>query len=416
MTVFSKLTATCHEAGHPWSPSCLNTASEIGVHAFVEGLRLYLPFYLIGAIWRRKTARKALVEAIRSSMFLSANGANMVLFHCALRRLLGCYYTATAAFLPNFIGSFLALLVERKSRRGLLAFYVANMGIDTLFRMLKFRGFARSIPCGDVWMFCLAMGSLMYLSKTNPSLREAEDRVFKLFVEPTSYVDVKNVAMRVVRLVRAYLPLPTIPPQWSTQRPSSIVSTILNSVNTGCSGFVLGYLITAAFSLAGSLSKILFNPRLLKGYLFSWWNFRMGCFLGSFNCGYRLIFYVLRSVLRLSVSKASALAGCISGLSMFFVRSSAVSLYSATKAIEFAYAVAVHKGKLPSPFYYADALIYGFFFGIMVHAAILESHNLTPRYKRLLLKLTANRIREVNSKLLDQLGTKASLKPFLESL
>ena len=36
--------------------------------------------------------------------------------------------------------------------------------------------------------------------------------------------------------------------------------------------------------------------------------------------------------------------------------------------LKFAYAVAVHKGKLPSPFYYADALIYGFFFGIMVHA------------------------------------------------
>ena len=49
MTVFSKLTATCHEAGHPWSPSCLNTASEIGVHAFVEGLRLYLPFYLVSS-------------------------------------------------------------------------------------------------------------------------------------------------------------------------------------------------------------------------------------------------------------------------------------------------------------------------------------------------------------------------------
>ncbi len=48
-----------------------------------------------------------------------------VVFEC--RRLIGRFYHFSSIFLPSCVGTGLALLIERKSRRGLLAGYVATV-------------------------------------------------------------------------------------------------------------------------------------------------------------------------------------------------------------------------------------------------------------------------------------------------
>lgn len=39
---------TCHEAGHTWGTSCLYTNFELTSFVFYEGVKLYLPIYLVG--------------------------------------------------------------------------------------------------------------------------------------------------------------------------------------------------------------------------------------------------------------------------------------------------------------------------------------------------------------------------------
>ncbi|KAH8022149.1 hypothetical protein HPB51_022031 [Rhipicephalus microplus] len=53
MAVFSKyaelldyhLPYNCYEIGHTWTPSCVDASVYVGLHAFRESLKIYLPLY-----------------------------------------------------------------------------------------------------------------------------------------------------------------------------------------------------------------------------------------------------------------------------------------------------------------------------------------------------------------------------------
>ena len=77
--------------------------------------------------------------------------------------MLGRFYYTLCAYVPSFFGSLLAILVERPSRRRALAFYVANIGSETLYRILVSRGYFTPIPYGRFMLFSAAVTSLVYL-------------------------------------------------------------------------------------------------------------------------------------------------------------------------------------------------------------------------------------------------------------
>lgn len=55
-----------------------------------------------------------------------------------------------------------SILVERKSRRGELALYVAPRGLDTLMGTLLSNRVIPRLPLAEVALFSLSTGALMY--------------------------------------------------------------------------------------------------------------------------------------------------------------------------------------------------------------------------------------------------------------
>uniref|UniRef100_A0A8C4RP61 Transmembrane protein 135 n=1 Tax=Erpetoichthys calabaricus TaxID=27687 RepID=A0A8C4RP61_ERPCA len=132
MAAFSKsIPHNCYEIGHTWSPSCTLSSLQITAGALEASLKIYAPLYLIAAILRRRNKEyylyKLLPEILQSSSFLTTNGGLYIAFFCILRRLLGKFYIWSSGFGAALPASYLAILIERKSRRGLLTIYMANL-------------------------------------------------------------------------------------------------------------------------------------------------------------------------------------------------------------------------------------------------------------------------------------------------
>lgn len=74
---------------------------------------------------------------------------------------MGHYNIVTVSFLPVFLSSVFSILIERPSRRILLALYVSNVATETIWNMLMYRGMVRSIPYGETLIFSVSMAILL---------------------------------------------------------------------------------------------------------------------------------------------------------------------------------------------------------------------------------------------------------------
>uniref|UniRef100_A0A3P8U5U6 Transmembrane protein 135 n=1 Tax=Amphiprion percula TaxID=161767 RepID=A0A3P8U5U6_AMPPE len=131
MAALSKLPHNCYEIGHTWNPSCVQSAADVTRSALEVSFKIYAPLYLIAAVLRRRKKdyymKRLLPEILWSTSFLTANGGLYIVFFCILRKLLGGFYSWSAGFGSALPASYIAILLERKSRRGLLTIYMANL-------------------------------------------------------------------------------------------------------------------------------------------------------------------------------------------------------------------------------------------------------------------------------------------------
>lgn len=84
--------------------------------------------------------------------------------------------------MPAFIGSSMAVLIEKPNRRSSLAFYVANVASDALFRIYVARGYVRPIKNGQVYMFTVAIATLMWLAKKHGFENDPMSSAIRLIV------------------------------------------------------------------------------------------------------------------------------------------------------------------------------------------------------------------------------------------
>ncbi|RWS19704.1 hypothetical protein B4U80_05306, partial [Leptotrombidium deliense] len=144
----------CYEVGHTWDPSCTKSVWLITSQVLREGFLMYSGLYLFSllALSRKINAEKVkeTIESIlTSTAFLGFNGFAMFAFFCATRKLSGTFYYTLVSALPAFLGSLLAIQIERPSRRGALAVYCANIASECLYRMSEKKGYIRSLPNGE---------------------------------------------------------------------------------------------------------------------------------------------------------------------------------------------------------------------------------------------------------------------------
>ncbi|GBM07510.1 Transmembrane protein 135 [Araneus ventricosus] len=159
MAVLSKIAGislpfNCYEVVHTWHPDCNTAALFVGASFFREGLKMYFPLYVITLFLRGKLSLDAcmntLTNIFTSSAFLGFQGVGVIFFSCLLRKLLGRYYFLSYIYIPTVITCFLALLIERKSRRLPLAIYVANVATETILRMAAARGIVKPVRNAEV--------------------------------------------------------------------------------------------------------------------------------------------------------------------------------------------------------------------------------------------------------------------------
>lgn len=179
--LLNPLCVTCQEFQHPWTDKCVNATAGILLSATPYCLRVYTIVYAFSLLMRHRIPtledlKRTLLGIMQSTAFLVTNAYTFILYNCLLRNLLGRYYFGTVAFLPSFLASLTAILVERPARRPLLTLYVANVATEALWKMAESRNLVRSFPHGQTLIFATSMSTLLYLYRLGAS----SDSIFNI--------------------------------------------------------------------------------------------------------------------------------------------------------------------------------------------------------------------------------------------
>ncbi|XP_014670516.1 PREDICTED: transmembrane protein 135-like [Priapulus caudatus] len=418
---------SCYELGHTWTPGCWKAFFDTMTFAFRASLRTYASFYLLTAALKNKNKEyyltKFLPDMLRSTVFLTANACLFIGAFCMIGKVLGKYGLITAGFVPAFIASFLSVLIERKSRRGMLAVYLTNLASEYLFKSLVAHGYIKPIKFGEVFMFMITAAVYMFLFCSHDGLAGAEQKGIKFIVGDLEQVNggdewqaktetrKKQVllgAKYLLGLTKYINVLNNVVKSWRKHHLCRHSHSCLSYVIQGTlRNFMIGYGIQGCMKLVGSVPKLLKQPHLLLTSLTHGHNVRLGCFLAGF-CGiFRGVCCLLRWLTAEHKRQHAAVAGFLAGSSMGFYRSVPISLYLFWKLLETLYYKGIEAGHLPS-FRHFDVMLYAFSTAINFHAAVFSPHLMRPAYWDFLKKLTNQRFAEMNRLVLDIYGTNAA--------
>ncbi|XP_012671956.1 transmembrane protein 135 [Clupea harengus] len=436
MAAFSKsIPHSCYEIGHTWNPSCTLSTLQVTAGALEVSFKIYAPLYLIAAILRRRKKdyymKRLLPEILQSTSFLTANGGLYIAFFCILRHLLGGFYSWSAGFGAALPASYLSILLERKSRRGLLTIYMANLATETVFRMAVTRGILNPIKHGEVLLFCLTASLYMFFFRCKDGLKGFAFSALKFIVGK------EEIPTHSFLAEQAYAKAPERAVAESNEgappsRHSSIVAFTKRLLESLCKhgprhrcckhyhdncisycikGFIrmfsVGYLIQCFLKVPSAFRQAFTKPSRLLSLLYNKENFQLGAFLGSFVSIYKGTSCFLRWVRNLDDELHALIAGFLAGISMLFYRSTTISMYLFSKLVETVYFKGIEAGRFPY-FSQADTIIYAISTAICFQAAVMEVQNLRPSYWKFLLRLTKGRFAIMNRRALDSFGTGAS--------
>ncbi|KAM8900384.1 transmembrane protein 135 [Spinachia spinachia] len=441
MAALSKIPHSCYEIGHTWEPSCAQAAVDIARGALEVSFKVYAPLYLIAAVLRRRKKdyylKRLLPEILWSTSFLAANGSLYIVFFCILRKLLGGFHSWSAGFGSALPASYIAILLERKSRRGLLTIYMTNLATETLFRMAVTRGIVKPVKHGEVLLFCITASLYMFFFRSKDGLKGFSFSALKFIIGkeeiPTHSVAGEPMCARPLERAAAVAPedsqaLGDGQPSRSTTLASQLRALLQsickkgprhrcckhyqdNCISYCVKGFVrmfsIGYLIQCCLKVPSALRYMLTKPSRLPSLFYNKKNFQLGAFLGSFVSIYKGTSCLLRWLRNIDDELHALIAGFLAGMSMFFYKSTSISMYLFSKLVETMYFKGIEAGRFPY-FPHADTVLYAISTAICFQAAVMEVQNLRPTYWKFLLRLTKGRFALMNRQLLDVFGTQAS--------
>ncbi|XP_013107337.2 transmembrane protein 135 [Stomoxys calcitrans] len=436
MTVQSKLATTlctCKDFQHPWTDSCVNATAGLLLSATPYCLRVYSMVYVLSLVMRHKIPtlddlRKTVQGILQSTAFLVTNSYGFIMFNCLLRYLMGHYTVYTAAFLPTFLASLMAIVVERPQRRPLLALYVANVATESLWNMAVARGWAKSIPNGQVLIFGASISTLLYLYRLGLHKTTCKDSLFgilRIFVGKTEEGDAKGKEVKFDDSV------PATSTAQRTSRPPVSLSTINGWVQLysrfigtlkgkhescthkcGCLSYaVMGGLkpllggigIQVALKLVMNFKKVIQNKLDWKQTILNKKTLNLGLFLGSFSFLYKSVSCGLRHSFNRDDPRFAIPAGLIGSLSFFYYPDTTVALYVMWKTLQIVYNLGIKEKKVPEvPGF--TILLYAFCTAVLFHSGIMEAKTLRPSYYRFLQAISGQRLNKFNLVPMDAFG------------
>uniref|UniRef100_A0A672PHK2 Transmembrane protein 135 n=1 Tax=Sinocyclocheilus grahami TaxID=75366 RepID=A0A672PHK2_SINGR len=419
MAALSKsLPHSCYEIGHTWSSSCTTSTLQVTAGALEVSFKIYAPLYLIAAILRRRKKdyykKRLLPEILQSTSFLTANGGLYIAFFCILRKLLGRFYSWSAGFGAALPASYIAILIERKSRLTLTFPHrfplVLLFCLTASLYMFFFRSVGQTVK-GDYVSGCGRFIVGKEEIPTHSCLAEhAYGQGSERDAQPPDERPEHTPAFR-GSCIRAFTRklLDSICKHGPRHRCCKHYQD--NCISYCVKGFIrmfsVGYLIQCCLKVPSAFRQAFTKPSRLLWLLYNKENFQLGAFLGSFVSIYKGTSCLLRWMRNLDDELHALIAGFLAGTSMFFYKSTTISMYLFSKLVETLYFKGIEAGKFPY-FSEADTVIYAISTAICFQAAVMEVQNLRPSYWKFLLRLTKGRFALMNRKVLDVFGTEAS--------
>ncbi|XP_048216889.1 transmembrane protein 135 isoform X2 [Perognathus longimembris pacificus] len=399
----------CYEIGHTWHPSCRVSLVQITWAALEESLKIYAPLYLIAAILRKRKLDyylyRLLPEILQSASFLTANGSLYISLFCFFRKILGKFYAWTPGFGAALPASYVAILIERKSRRGLLTIYMANLVLLFCITAAMYMFFFR---CKDgLKGFTFSALRFIVGKEEIPTHSYSPETVYAKVEQKREKLEEKPRRMNIIGLLRKLLN--SICKHGPRHRCCKHYED--NCISYCIKGFIrmfsVGYLIQCCLRVPSAFRHVFTQPSRLLSLFYNKENFQLGAFLGCFVSIYKGTSCFLRWIRNLDDELHAIVAGFLAGISMMFYKSTTISMYLASKLVETIYFKGIEAGKVPY-FPHADTVIYAISTAICFHAAVMEVQNLRPSYWKFLLRLTKGRFALMNRKALDVFGTGAS--------
>lgn len=417
----------CYEVGHGWTPFCTNAAFDVGVAAFKNSLPLYSSLYLFTQLGlQRKYDASAFYETLKSiatsASFLSFNFFAGIGVSCLLRNGSDRYYYRVQCFLPGFIASYMALLIERPSRRPALAFYLANMSSELLYKWAKSRKYIRSIPHGETVLFALGMAcwlrfvriygfghdpvstALKYLigpleakSRAKAKVKPLEDEGLKSVAETSDQQRSKNQRKSLIASMEQNVTnLLNLIFDAHPLCPHKGKSCIDYSITPALTRFGMGYLLRSLLNLGNKPRLLIRQPAQAMSIAFTSRNsLNFGLFLGTFVGASKGLHCLLRRLTNKNEDWHSGVAGGVSGLSMAFSPKSTLSTYIVWKCLEQYFFLAVQEGRIKRA-NEVICLVYAISVNVMLYIFALEPKFIRPSYMKFIDKISDHKLHQVN--------------------
>ncbi|XP_014475106.1 PREDICTED: transmembrane protein 135-like [Dinoponera quadriceps] len=436
--------ATCAEYSHPWTSSCISSNAGLGLHSLEESLRIYTTLYLFALLMKRKKPtkediKKTILGILQSTAFLAWSGFSYSLFICCLSRLLGHLNILTVSYVPSFLSSLTAILIERPSRRPLLCLYVANVATETLFRMGVWRGYFSPIPKGEVYIFAVSAAVLLYFFRSKVNKQDSIYKILRLIIGPyeeteyavkkdshskASFESVEDNSIEENNDIRKKCKKNKFSILQKSFETYKYLINILKARSRhascphpySCAHYILtGSARAFSYGIGGQLAlqlilqfkKLLRNPKLIKTTILRRENLNLAIFLGGCSGLFRVISCLLRRTFHKDSHIYAIPAGFIASMAFMTYPSNVIALYFMWKALQLLWNDAVESGKVPEVKWFM-ILWYCLSTALLFHAAIIEPQNLRSSYFKFLYNMSGGRIAVMSRIPLDMFGLESS--------
>lgn len=260
-----------------------------------------------GRIPKSKDIQRTVLGILQSTAFLTTSAVAYSSYLCMLRRVFGGFTMLTGSYVPAFFSSVTAILLERPSRRLLLALYVANVATESLWHMAESRGMVKSIWRGQAIIFGISTASLLYYFRRGWHLHKKDSMfdVLRFIVgkdeeggekEEATKAEEKKRSKRLLQrywLIQQFLKLYKqfeifLKSFSKHEKCPHSDSCAYYTVNGGLKLFGIGLGIQILLKMVLQIPKIVKTPRKVVSSIFSKDSMRIGAFLGGFSFIYRV--------------------------------------------------------------------------------------------------------------------------------
>ncbi|XP_023328885.1 transmembrane protein 135 [Eurytemora carolleeae] len=399
LSKFRPLDYSCYEMTHTWSPLCSAAALDIGFACVLQSLRIYTTVYAGTTVLKcripsRADLIKLVLSILQSTAFLSYNAFGFATAHCLVRQVLGFCNFWSLGLIPGWISSFLAIFVEKHSRRGMLATYVTNVASESIYYSLRNNNIIDRKPYIDYLLFSISMSGYHYLNTTleTPSLDPAL-KLTRLLIQDSKS---EKLASKNLQEGHKHQQHDELDPdqQHDEFDPDQRHAYLTSAIKASFKHFLFG----AGGQILLSLFNLIRKGRRSSG---GWIDkTRIGFFLGSLTLLSRMSMFVLRKFSGSVEGWHGLVAGLISSPSYLIYRNNSIPLYAFWKLVEIVLRMSSKSGYLPKiPF--ATELIYASSTAVLFHMGMLEPQSLRKSYVAFLDQVTGKKIGKVNRLLVD---------------